>query len=326
MLDRVSRTCAHSIRYLAKPIAPIVTRAYLLCRVADTIEDSPSERLTLPRKQELFHRLAAALSDSTTLEGWRDVFENPLSADEELVNQVPDLVAEFREIDPEFQACIVPWVVEMCEGMAEHVNNWSLGGASASGPETLEDLERYCYYVAGTVGLMLTEIFAANGDFKQRADANRHEIAKRFGLGLQLTNVARDAWFDLQEGRWFIPRAVCERHQVTRENFFQTDNFARAKSALLELVERAEGHLTAAHAYVRSLKRRRYHTRLFCLAPMNLAAATLRNLRRDQDYPRAGHRSKITRSELGRVVRASRMFAFTNGLSYRHTLSLMRVD
>ena len=40
-LPRVSRTFALNIRILPQPLRAVVRQAYLLCRIADTVEDSP---------------------------------------------------------------------------------------------------------------------------------------------------------------------------------------------------------------------------------------------------------------------------------------------
>ena len=71
---------------------------------------------------------------------------------------------------------------------------------------TMGDLERYCYFVAGTVGHMLTELFI---DAVPRDDTRRQEMqthAEAFGLGLQLTNILKDITDDRARSTSFILR------------------------------------------------------------------------------------------------------------------------
>ena len=63
------------------------------------------------------------------------------------------------------------------------------------------DLDQYCYYVAGTVGHLLTALFPLHHrrlskDHEKRLKA----LATSFGLGLQLTNIIKDVADDARRG------------------------------------------------------------------------------------------------------------------------------
>lgn len=76
-------------------------------------------------------------------------------------------------------------------------------------PRTLEQLETYCYYVAGTVGLMLLPILGnSTPDLEQRVVS--------LGIAMQLTNILRDVTEDAERGRIYIPSAMMEEHRVTK--------------------------------------------------------------------------------------------------------------
>lgn len=60
-------------------------------------------------------------------------------------------------------------------------------------------LLNYCYKVAGTVGLMMCDIFDI-----QLPIARKHAID--LGIAMQLTNISRDVWLDLQLGRLYLPQ------------------------------------------------------------------------------------------------------------------------
>jgi 15-cis-phytoene synthase len=67
---------------------------------------------------------------------------------------------------------------------------------------TWEDLEKYCYRVASTVGLLSMPIIglASGVSFEQAAVP-----AIKLGIALQLTNILRDVGEDLQRGRIYLP-------------------------------------------------------------------------------------------------------------------------
>ena len=64
---------------------------------------------------------------------------------------------------------------------------------------TFEELELYCYRVAGTIGLMITPVAG------YRAGSAALEHAKKLGTAMQLTNILRDVGEDLARGRVYLP-------------------------------------------------------------------------------------------------------------------------
>ena len=64
--------------------------------------------------------------------------------------------------------------------------------------ETIEDTLRYCYHVAGVVGLMMASIMGAQ-------DEQVLDRACDLGLAFQLTNIARDIVDDAGIGRCYLP-------------------------------------------------------------------------------------------------------------------------
>ncbi len=70
--------------------------------------------------------------------------------------------------------------------------------------DTLQDLERYAYQVAGAVGLLSAQIFGYR-------DPAVPQLAIRLGFAMQLTNVLRDLREDAQRQRRYLPREDLER-------------------------------------------------------------------------------------------------------------------
>jgi len=83
----------------------------------------------------------------------------------------------------------------------EHFDELLLGVAMDIGRpryQTFEELSRYTYRVASTVGLLCLPIFGVGGDAAQRYAVER-------GLSLQLTNIIRDVKADAAMGRIYLP-------------------------------------------------------------------------------------------------------------------------
>lgn len=64
--------------------------------------------------------------------------------------------------------------------------------------QTFSDLERYCYHVAGVVGLCCIHIWGFHG-------SGATERAIDCGLAFQLTNILRDLGTDADDGRVYLP-------------------------------------------------------------------------------------------------------------------------
>ena len=89
--------------------------------------------------------------------------------------------------------------------------------------ETFAELEKYCYSVASTVGLLCVEIFGYK-------DESVREYARNLGIALQLTNIVRDVKEDAGRNRIYIPREDLERFGYSEEKLLKSaadDNFKK---------------------------------------------------------------------------------------------------
>ncbi len=84
-------------------------------------------------------------------------------------------------------------------------------------------LEKYCYHVAGVVGLLAAGIFGYR-------NAATLEYAKNLGLAFQLTNIIRDVGDDARRNRIYLPMDELKRFEVPASDILNarySDNFTR---------------------------------------------------------------------------------------------------
>jgi len=198
-LERTSRTFALAVPLLPAPVRDTVALAYLLFRCADTLEDAAAWT-----EEE---RMRALATFAELLEGRgsaRDVvhawLETGMTAHEgyrDLMRDLPELVE---------QLAYVP------EAVRRHTRRTALGMREmiprARGLASLEDLRRYCYFVAGIVGELLTELFLDAEPSLAAVRADLEAEALHFGEGLQLVNILKDERDDAAEGRRFLPPSL----------------------------------------------------------------------------------------------------------------------
>lgn len=300
ILPDVSRTFALTIPVLAPPLADSVCVAYLLCRIADTIEDR-NDLEPAPRAW-LYQRFAAIVAApprfdlteptdpriSEFLERWPPD-ANP--AYQTLVARLADVIAAYASLGRQHRAAINECVQEMVSGMSDMTHPPRQGGMIYV-CEDLDQLERYCHYVAGTVGLMLTRLFDLQlGPGAAFATSARLEQGRRFGLGLQLTNILKDHENDWARGTSFFP-ATWLRSSA------DGGLLALHRSAL---VRRTVEHLQEAQAYTLALPGEEQGMRLFCLWALWMAMATLREVARASSGS-----PKIRRDEVASIINYTR--------------------
>jgi farnesyl-diphosphate farnesyltransferase len=319
VLPCVSRTFALTIRLLPPRLELPVTVAYLLCRIADTIEDDP--QLEPADKAALLAEFRDRLDDGTPAATVARYTAAPADDDQAMTAQSPRVLAVYRALPAVQRAAIAPWVREMCDGMADFAKRCPPSGPTGlRSLRSVEDLDRYCYYVAGTVGHLLTALFLADRPLPPAARARLEGLANAFGLGLQLTNIIKDVADDRRRGWSFVPSDFCHEIGLDPEQFLSAGNEAQARAVMARMITKADGHLAEALAYTLALPRRWYRVRLFCLTPLCFAVATLRRAESDPELLDPDHKVKISRDEVKRIVRS----CFARGLSNRLSSALYR--
>ena len=101
---------------------------------------------------------------------------------------------------------------------------------------TWEDLEKYCYHVASTVGLLSIPIIGLREgvSFEQAAP-----YAVQLGIALQLTNILRDVGEDARRGQVYLPEADLERFNLTRADILAGVQNERFNALMKFEIERA---------------------------------------------------------------------------------------
>jgi farnesyl-diphosphate farnesyltransferase len=315
MLPKVSRTFALGIRLLPPGLGYSVLVAYLLCRIADTIEDTAD--LAPDARRNLFSPFSSCLeTGGPAPDPLQETFHRRRTDEERLAADAERVLRAFRTLPTATQAAIRPWVQEMASGMAEFAVQPT--ESREGGLKTLAsvaELDRYCYFVAGTVGHLLTALFqlhhrAIGGKRLQRLD----KLATNFGLGLQLTNIIKDVADDRRRGWSFVPRDLCELSGIQPEQLPDPAHAAQADQVMKTLITKARRHLDDALTYCETLPSSAYRVRVFCLVSLYFAIRTLRLAERDPHLLDPSHKVKITRGDVYRTVAATYTVAPFNAL------------
>jgi phytoene synthase len=158
-----------------------ITAFYAFCRLVDDIADDPALPLDEKRRR---------------IRLWRESLVDTFAGE-------PPIAASIREIIRKYM--IQPTLFgEILDGVEMDLDPRRYG--------TFEDLEGYCYRVAGAVGLVSIEIFGYRNDA-----CKQYAIA--LGTALQLTNILRDIREDWENGgRIYLPMEDLSRFQYAPED------------------------------------------------------------------------------------------------------------
>lgn len=306
VLPYVSRTFALTIPQLPEPVADIVTNAYLLCRIADTIEDDPA--LDAAAKAQAQARFLATLDGDGDADAFGRRTAAQLSAatpdaERALVHETGRVVAFARSLEPREREVVRRCVAIMCRGMSEYQRR-----ASPAGLPDMHAVDRYCYYVAGVVGEMLTEVFALHSPGVRAHRDEMLALATSFGEGLQLTNILKDTREDQQRGACWLPRDVFAHYGVDLERVRLEALGRRIEPPMRHMVAVAHGHLRDALQYTLLIPREQTGMRRFCLWAIGMAVLTLWRIHRRPAYAR-GEQVKISRRMVKAVIVGSNLSA-----------------
>jgi phytoene/squalene synthetase len=198
-LDAVSRSFALCIPQLAPPFRDQVALAYLLLRVLDTVEDAPfADRGEQARQFERLLGLLRAPPAAAEVDAFVARFPAMLTeAERALLGDTSALLADAHGLPTPARMAVFGAIRRMAAGMAAYARR----GAVLRLVD-LEDVSRYCCFVAGLVGELLTRLWALG---HPEATPPRLVLAYHFGLFLQKVNILKDQREDEAAGRFFVP-------------------------------------------------------------------------------------------------------------------------
>ncbi len=309
ILPDVSRTFALTIPALPAELRHVVANAYLLCRLADTIEDEPV--LDSDSKTKLLEQFIGVLKHENDPDEFARRVASQLSAEtpnaeRDLVANTAAVVQVTRQFTKTQQDALLRCVAIMCKDMPKFQRTKTLDGL-----EQLEDLDRYCYVVAGVVGEMLTELFAEHSKQVAKRKASMMPLAVSFGQGLQMTNILKDIWRDSESETCWLPRSFFPDIDGGLAQVLVERDGTRITAGVDRLVGVAHVHLIAALRYTCNIPRHEVGIRRFCLWAIGLAVLTLRNIYRNPGYT-DGNQVKVSRRAVKATVFVCNIALYSN--------------
>ena len=318
ILPAVSRTFALSIRLLPGELGAAVRCAYLLCRIADSIEDEPA--LAAIDKASLLDAFGDCFDDDDAVNVFvaraADLRGDPAYV--RLVRGTNQVFVAYQSLPDRTRGSVRHWVREMIAGMQKFVLLYPHGIRI----QTLNEYKEYCYYVAGTVGYLLTDLWY---EYSSSIGAARYGILRErcraFAEALQTVNILKDVVRDAEhENSVYIPQELLLKNGSSQELILAPDSVRQNCAAMATLTRLGWDDLDLATAYLLAIPRRAVSIRIFCALPLLFAYATLRDLTARPDGLAGRQIVKISRRE----VRSLTVLGMVSVVSNRAMSRLVR--
>ena len=319
LLRTASRTFAIGIEQLPGVLCDAGTVAYLLLRVSDYLEDN--EEMPAEKKIALLNLWADILKGNARVEELTNQIQNVDTSNPDAVvaQHTEDILVRLASLPKEVQEIILHQVIRTTYGMARWVER---------GPRVNDeaDLDDYMFEVAGRVGYLLTHLFAWYSTAIRNKKDKLLPLSREFGLALQTVNVIRGLRKDYERGWVYVPKKFLAAVNLTAHELFQPENRAEAIKVLDMLADKAERHLHAALACVKSLPPWQHRIRLACIFPLMFAIRTLAISRRNAQVFES--EAKITREEVKQIVMDATLWGWSNSWldSYYQKLNIVNKE
>lgn len=309
ILQGVSRTFALTIPQLPPALCVVISNGYLLCRIADTIEDEPA--LSSMQKQYFADFFIQVVAQSANPQEFSQALypllsNSTLAAEKELILNTPRVMRLTHNFTALQQNALLRCVRIMAKGMAEFQQQNNLQGL-----KDLTELDRYCYYVAGVVGEMLTELFCDYSPEIAKNQAQLQKLAISFGQGLQMTNILKDIWEDQQRGACWLPQDIFSQNGFDLTQLSTQSHTIAFKTSLFQLIKIATEHLHNALRYILLIPKKEQGIRRFCLWAVGMAILTLRRIQQNPFFTQ-GQQVKISRRTVKSVIFLTNLASYNN--------------
>ncbi|KAL5018914.1 hypothetical protein ScPMuIL_004636 [Solemya velum] len=276
-LEKRSKNFAAAIGSLGGEVGNAICILYLVLRALDTIEDD----MTIPKdvKLPVLRNMYTYLQDPK----WK--FTESKDKDKIVLEEFPILSREFRNLSPALQIIVSDTTKEMGMGMAKYIEKTV---------DTFDDLNEYCYYVAGLTGTGAAGAVVACALEEQLCDDT--SLAIGMGRFLQKTNIICDCLDDLEEGRGYWPTQVWQKYSSSIKDLTKKENRKKAVHCVNELITDALQHIPDIMKFFSLLTHNRVKT--FMTIPQMVAIARL-----EKSYNNPEHFVKTLKIRKGQTLR-----------------------
>ena len=279
ILRSVSRSFYLSIRFLPTPLREPIALAYLLARTTDTVADTT--RIAGAVRMEALKMLSVGIQGKASREvvithvaSFVPLQEN--AVERTLLAVLPDCLEWLEQTGEADRDDIRAVLEKITHGQMLDLHRFD-NPSQVRALQTAAELDEYTYLVAGCVGEFWTRLcFRHLRDFASLIQDEMLALGRRYGMGLQLINILRDAGSDLRAGRCYFPEDELGAINLSPSQILPEPD--RFQPIYQRWMEKAQDGLDCGKRYSRAIRNRR--ARAATVLPALIGARTLALLRK----------------------------------------------
>jgi len=296
ILDKVSRSFALTIPMLDDKLYKPVMITYLQDRLLDNFEDEIDE-IDLGKRKYLMNRVVSIFDpDNSHPQADIEVIKNNAchikgASLRKLTENVDIVYKAFSNLNKTTKSLSYKWMKEMNKGMKKYLNKEI---------RSFSNLDEYCYYVAGTVGGLLTELIITKSNISSEKEEKLLANYKDAVLFLQKVNIIRDIKQDIdnrEKNFWPL-----EELKITEKELSDPVNKDRALKCLDNMISNVEANIEGLVEYMDNLPVCFPGYRKFFLVNNALGLATLQKMKNNSRVLYGEKEVKVAKIKFLRIL------------------------
>ena len=314
LLKESARTLYLSAKIMPAKQKQVFTVAYLLCRIADTIADTP----LLPLKDRIYF-----ISNYPNLVKTQDkellakYLALNLQADKKyekeinLLENLPLCLGAYQNLNVRAQADTLEVVTAVSKAMEWDLNYFAdedltyLLKAVPSDKETID----YCAHMGGAPGVFWAKLLLNGKENKKFTDE-----AQKIGMALQITNILKDIAADLKIGRIYLPITDLTKYSLMPQDLLEKKNYKLFFPILYKWLHFGLENIVVAPDFLKQISSYKVFARAAVMWPVLWALETYQAILCSRNLLDIKYRPKFARKVIYRTMLLTPLFVWSNAI------------
>ena len=312
LLKENARTLYLSAKIMPRKQRQIFTVAYLLCRIADTIADTP----LLPLKDRIyFVSNYPFLVKTQNKELLAKYLALNLQADQKyekeiaLLENLPLCLNAYKNLDKRAQTDTLEVVCAVSNAMEWDLNYFAdedltyLIKAVPSDKETID----YCAHMGGAPGVFWAKLLLNGKENKKFTDE-----AQKIGMALQITNILKDTASDIKLGRIYLPITDLTKHSLMPQDLHEKKNYKLFLPIVYKWLHFGLDNISVAPDFLKQIPFYKVFARAAVMWPVLWALETYQSILCSRNLLDIKYRPKFTRKVIYKTMLLTPLFVWSN--------------
>ena len=314
LLKENARTLYLSAKVMPAKQRQVFTVAYLLCRIADTIADTP----LLPLKDRIYfisnYPKLVKTQDKELLAKYLAL---NLQADKKyekeiaLLENLPLCLEAYKNLKERAQSDTLEVVTAVSRAMEWDLNYFAdedltyLLKAVPSDKETID----YCAHMGGAPGVFWAKLLLNGKENKKFVDE-----AQQIGMALQITNILKDMAADLKLGRIYLPITDLTKYSLMPQDLLEKKNYKLFFPILYKWLRFGLDNIAVAPDFLKQIPFYKVFARAAVMWPVLWALETYQAILCSRNLLDIKYRPKFARKIIYKTMLLTPLFVWSNTL------------